>query len=143
MWYWQLQNQRYFKILNRTKNISNRRYPTETISGADHADYLALQENTSAQAESLLHCLIKGIDMYSNSDKTEFPWFNKDDDILGYRLISLSDKISSTKSYVCTLKNKIRTSTERLSTIRISYLSDKIKLKFFQTVAVPVVPLML
>ena len=35
----------------------NRRYPSQTITDVDYADVIALQVNTPAQAESLLHSL--------------------------------------------------------------------------------------
>ena len=42
---------------------------------ADYVDYLELHTNTSAQTESLLHCLkqaARGISLYMNSDNTAF-----------------------------------------------------------------------
>ena len=62
-------------ILTKTKS---RRYPTETITDVDYADYLALLVNTPIQAESLLHNLEQaagGISFYVNANKTELMCF--------------------------------------------------------------------
>ena len=45
----------------------------------DYADDIALPANTTAQAETLLHCLEQataGIGFYVNTDKTEYMCFN-------------------------------------------------------------------
>ena len=39
------------------KKARSRRYPAETITGADYIDDLTLLVNTPAQAESMLHSL--------------------------------------------------------------------------------------
>ena len=51
-----------------------------TITDVDYADDIAIQANTPAQEESLLHILKKapgGIDLYVNADKTEYVCFNQ------------------------------------------------------------------
>ena len=58
------------------KKARSRRRPTETITDADYVDYLALLANTPAQAKSLL--AVMSIDLYENSDKTEFMCYNQD-----------------------------------------------------------------
>ena len=40
-----------------TKKVKSRRYPAESITDVDYADYLALLVNIPAEAESLLHNL--------------------------------------------------------------------------------------
>ena len=53
-----------------TKEIS-RRYPAQTITDADYVDDIALQANTPAQAEILLHSLVRaaaGIGLHVNAD---------------------------------------------------------------------------
>ena len=52
----------------------SRRYLAQTITNTDYADDIALLENSSAQAESQLHCLkwaTGGIGLHVNGDKTE------------------------------------------------------------------------
>ena len=49
----------------------SRRYPAQTITGADYADDIALLTNTPAQAETLLHGLERaagGIGPHVNAD---------------------------------------------------------------------------
>ena len=49
----------------------SRRYPAQTITDVDYADYIALLANTPAQAESLLHNLewsAAGIGLHINAD---------------------------------------------------------------------------
>ena len=56
----------------------------EAIINTDYVDDLVLLANTSVQAISLLHSLEQaacGIDLYVNSDKTDFMCFNQVDAI--------------------------------------------------------------
>ena len=62
----------------------SRRYPAQTITDVDYADKIALQSNTTAQAESLLHSLERaaaGIGLHVNTDKMEYMSFNQRGDI--------------------------------------------------------------
>ena len=62
----------------------SRRYPAQTITAADHANYIALPTNTPAQAETLLHSLkqaVGGIGLHVNANKTEYMCFNQRGDI--------------------------------------------------------------
>ena len=59
----------------------SRRYPAEIITDGDYSDYEALLANAPAKAECQLHSLErarKDIDLYMNSDKTEFICFKQD-----------------------------------------------------------------
>ena len=70
-------------VFKLTKERS-RRYSTQTITDADHADDIALLANTPAQAESLLHSLERaasGTSLHVNADKTECMSFNQRGDI--------------------------------------------------------------
>ena len=56
-------------------NERSRRYRTQTIMDVDYADNIALQANSPAQAESLLHSLERataGIGLHVNAEKTEY-----------------------------------------------------------------------
>ena len=58
----------------------SRRYPAQTITDVDYASDIALQANTPARAESLLHSLEQaaaGIGLHFNAEKTEYMCFNK------------------------------------------------------------------
>ena len=62
----------------------SRRYPAQTITGADYADDKAVLVNTPAQAETQLHSLERaaaGIGLHVNADKTEYKCFNQTCDI--------------------------------------------------------------
>ena len=64
-----------FKLTKERSRI----YPTQTITGADYADDIALLANTPAQAESQLHSLERAADSIRfpiNADKTEYMSFN-------------------------------------------------------------------
>ena len=53
----------------------SRRYPAKTITDADNADDIALQTNSPAQAETLLHSLERAsacIGLHVNAHKTEY-----------------------------------------------------------------------
>ena len=62
----------------RWKKERIRRYPAETKTNADYADNLALLENASTQAESLLlrqEQTVGGIGLYANTNITEYMCF--------------------------------------------------------------------
>ena len=62
------------------KKARSRQYLAETITNTDYADHQALLANAPALSESLLHSLdptVWGIDLYMNSDKTEFMCFKQ------------------------------------------------------------------
>ena len=65
-----------FKLVNER----SRRYPTQTIMDSGYTDDIALQANTPAQAESLLHSLEQaagGIGLHVNADIMEYKYFNQ------------------------------------------------------------------
>ena len=65
-------------------NEKNRRYPTQTITGVDFTDDIALLLITPAQVKTLLLGLERaaaGIGFHVNSDKTEYMCFDQRDDI--------------------------------------------------------------
>ena len=102
-----------------------------------YANDQALLANTSAQAKSLLHSLkqvTKVIDLYMNTDKTEFMCFRQDDAIstLNNKPLELIDhftylgsNISSAKSDINICIGKAWTAIDRLSTIWKSDPFDK------------------
>ena len=55
------------KMVSDLKNARGRRYPAETMTDADNLGLLA---NTPAQAESSLHSLAGGIDLYGNANES-------------------------------------------------------------------------
>ena len=62
------------------KKARSKRYPTETITGADYAEDIAFLENTPTQAESLLHSLEQAeedIGFYVNADKVEYVFWSR------------------------------------------------------------------
>ena len=85
------------------------RYPAETITGPDYADYIALLSSTPTQAESLLHNLEQAaqvIGFHVNIDKIENMCFNQEIDIstknggslkLVYKFAYFVIRISSTE----------------------------------------------
>ena len=139
-----------FSLKKKKKRGRSRQYPTETITDPDYTDDLALFANTSAQAELLLHCLkqaSRGIGLNMNSEKTKFKCFkqegaistlnNKPLKIVNHSTY-LGSKISSTESNVTLCIRKTQIAIDWLLTIWKSDLSDKIKLEFFQAVAMSV-----
>ena len=116
----------------------SRRYPAEIIS------YIALLANSSAQAETLLHCLVRVAD---NADKTEYMSFNQRGDIstpkgcplkLVDKFTYLGSSVSSTDNDVSMRLAKEWIAIDRLSVIWKSDLSDKIKRNFFPAAIVSV-----
>ena len=62
----------------------SRRYPAQTITDVNYAEDIELLENTSTQAEALLHSLeraVADIGLHANADKTENMCFNQTGDI--------------------------------------------------------------
>ena len=128
----------------------SRRYPAKTITDADYADDIALLANTPNQAETLLHSLERaaaGIGLHVNAHKTEFMCFNQKGDIstLDGTSLKLVDKftylgssVSSTEKDIDTRLTKAWTALDRLSIIRKSNLSDKMKRSFFQATVVSI-----
>ena len=116
----------------------------------DNADNLLLLANKPAQAKSLLHSLewaAGGIGLYVNTDKTEYISLNQRGatSTLNGSSVRLEDKytdvgssISSTENDINTRQAKAWTAIDRLSVIRTSDLSDKIKRNFFQAIAVSI-----
>ena len=119
----------------------SRRYPAKTITDADH---IALLGNTPKQAETLLHSLERaaaGIGLNVNAHKTEHMGFNQAGHIstLDGTSLKLADKftylgsnVSSTEKDIDTRLTKAWTAIDKLSVIRKSDLTDKIKCSFFQ-----------
>ena len=122
-------------------NERSRRYPVQT--DADYADDIAILADIPAQAETLLHSLepaTAGIDLHVNAPKMEYMSFNPRRDIstLNGSSLKLVDKftylgssLSSTKKDINTQLAKVWTAFNRLSVIRKSDLTDKIKHSFF------------
>ena len=110
----------------------SRRYPAQTISDADYADDIELLRNTSAQAETVLHCLERAaasIGPHVNTDKTEYMCFNQRGDISTING-SLGNSVPSTKKDNTRLA-KAWIAIDSLSVIWKSDLTDKIKRSFF------------
>ena len=115
---------------------------------ADYADDIALLANTPNQAETLLHSLERaaaGIGLHVNAHKTEYMCFNQAGDIstLDGTSLKLVDKftylgssVSSTEKDIDTLLTKALTAIDKLSVIRKSDLTDKMKRSFFQAAVV-------
>ena len=90
----------------------SRRYPAQTIMDVDYADDIALQANTLAQAETLLHSLewaAASISLHVNTDKTEYMCFNQRGDISTLNGNSLKhvDKFTYLGSSVSSTKTDI------------------------------------
>ena len=78
-----LVNERQLFQIDKGKK-KNRRYHTQTITDTDYTDYRALLANTSAQAETLLHCLERAaavIGLHVNAHKKECMCFKQRGDI--------------------------------------------------------------
>ena len=118
----------------------SRRYPAKTITDADD---IAILANTPKQAETLLHSLKRataGIGLHINVHKTEYMCYNETGDIssLDGTSLKLVDKftyigssVSSTKKDIDTRLTKAWTAIDRLSIIKKSDLTDKMKRSFF------------
>ena len=103
---------------------------------------------TPNQEETLLHSLeraARSIGLHVNAHKTEYMCFNQTGDIsiLGGSSLKLVDKftylgssVSSTEKDIDTRLTKAWTTIDKLSIIRKSDLTDKMKRSFFQAVVV-------
>ena len=102
------------------------------ITDADNADDIALQANTSAQAETLLHSLKRaaavtgGIGLHVNAHKTEYMCFNQRVDIStlngsSLKLVGkfnyLGSSVSSTETDINTWLAKAWTAIDRSQTV--------------------------
>ena len=128
----------------------SRRYPAQTITGAEYADDTALIANLPAQAESLLHSLERsagGIGLHVNSDEIENMCFNQRGDIytlnggplkLVEKFAFLGRSVSSTENDINTQLAKAWTVIDRQLVIWKSDLTDKIKCSFFQAAVVSI-----
>ena len=122
----------------------SKRYPAKTITDADYADHIALLENASAQAETLLHSLERAaacIGLLVFAHKMKYICFNQTGDIstqngsslkLVNKFTYLVSSVSSTKTDIDTGLAKAWTAINRLSVIWKSDLTDKMKRSFFQ-----------
>ena len=62
----------------------SKRYPTQTITGANYIDDIALLADSNAQAETLLHNQGRtagGCGLYVKANKKKYMWFNQRGDI--------------------------------------------------------------
>ena len=128
----------------------SRRYPTKTITDADYADDITILANTPNQAETLLHSLewaAAGIGLYVNAHKTEYMCYNQMSDIstlertplkLVDKFTYLGSSVASTEKDIDTRLTKVWTAIDRLSFIRKSDLTDKMKRSFFQAAVVSI-----
>ena len=122
----------------------SRKYPAKTITDVDYADDIAILANTPNQAETLLHSLERaaaGIGLYVNAHKTEYMCYNQTGDIstldgtplkLVDKFTCLGSSVASTEKDTDTSLTKAWTAINRLSIIRKSDLTDKMKRSFFQ-----------
>ena len=110
----------------------SRRYPAKTFTDADYAD-------------ECLERAAAGIGLHVNAHKTEYMYFNKTGDIstLNFSSLKLVDKFTYLGSSVSSTETDINTriamawiAIDRLSVIRKSDLTDKIKRSFFQAAVV-------
>ena len=125
----------------------SRRYPAKTITDADD---IALLANTPNQAETQQHSLERaaaGIGLHVNAHKTEYMCYNETGDIstLDGTSLKLVDKftylgssVSSTENDIDTRLTKAWTAIDRLSIIRKSDLTGKMKRSFFQAAVVSI-----
>ena len=116
----------------------------------DDAGDIALQANTSNQAETLLHSFERatsGIVLHVNAHKIEYMCFNQAGDVstLDGTSLKLVDKfpylgssVSSTEKDIDTRLTKTWTAINKLSVIWKSDLTDKMKRSFFQAAVVSI-----
>ena len=117
----------------------SRRYTAKTITDADDADDIAILANTPNQAETLLHSLERaaaGIGLNVNAHKTEYMCYNQTGDVstrdgtslkLVDKFTYLGISVSSTEKDIDTRLTKAWTTIDRLSIMRKSDLTDKMK----------------
>ena len=128
----------------------SRRDPVKTNTDADYADDIALQANTSNQAETLLHSLERataGIGLHVNAHKTEYMCFNQAGHIstlegtslkLVDKFTYLGSSVSSSEKDIDTWLARAWTAIDKLSVIWKSDQTDKMKRSFFQTAVVSI-----
>ena len=128
----------------------SRRYPAKTITDADYADNIAILANTPNQAETLLHSLeraAEGVGLHVNAHNTEYMYYNQTGDItttdgtplkLVDKFTYLGSSVSSTENDIDTRLTKAWTANDRLSIIRKSDLTDKMKRSFFPAAVVSI-----
>ena len=138
------------KMVNIHQKVYLKCIPAKTITNADNADDLALLANTPNQAETLLHSVERaaaGIGLHVNANKTEYMCYNQTGNIatLDGASLKLVDKftylgssVSSTEKDIDTRLTKTWTAIDRLSIIRKSDLTDKMKRSFFQAAVVSI-----
>ena len=141
------------KIRNNGFELTKKRrrsYPAKTITDADYADDIALLANTPNQAKTLLHSLERtaaGIGLHVNAHKTEYMCYNQTGDIstqdgtslkLVDKFTYLGSSVSSTEKDINTRLTKEWTAIDRLSIIRKSDLTDKMKRSFFRAAVVSI-----
>ena len=122
----------------------SRRYPAQTIMDADNANDIVPLANTPAQPETLLHSLEQaaaGIGLHVNMHKMEYMCFNQRGDISIQNGTSLKlvpkftysgSSVSSSEIDINTRLAKAWTVIDRLSVIRKSDLTNKMKHSFFK-----------
>ena len=127
-----------------------RGYPAKTITDVDYADDIAILANVPDQAKTLLHNLeraVAGIGIHVNAHKMEYMCFNQTGDIttlngsslkLVNKFTYLGSSVSSTETDIDTRLTKAWTVINRLSAIRKSDLTDKMKHSFFQAAIVSI-----
>ena len=121
----------------------SRGYTSQNIMDTDYADDIALQANTSPQAETPLHNLERaagGIGLHANTDKTEYVCLNQIVTIstlnscslkIVEKFLYLGSSVSSTEKDINMRLKKAGTAIDRVSVIWKSNLTDKIKRSFF------------
>ena len=92
----------------------SKRYPTQTITDADHADDIALLANTPAQAKTLLHSVERaaaGIGLHVNAHKMEYMCYNQRGNIstLNGSSLKLIDKFTYIGNSVSSNETDINT----------------------------------
>ena len=117
---------------------------------ADYADNIALLENTTAQAETLLHSPERttgSIGLHANADKTKYMCFNQRGNIstlnggplkLVNKFTYLGSRVSSTENDINTWLAKAWTAIDRLSIIWKSDLTEELKCSFFHAAVVSI-----
>ena len=88
----------------------SRRYHAQTVMDVDYANNIALQANTPAQAQTLLHSLERaaaGIGLHVSAEKTEYMRFNQKGDIftLNCSSLKLVDKFTYPGSSVSSTRD--------------------------------------
>ena len=128
----------------------SRRYPAKTITDADYADDIAILANTPKQAKTLLNTLERaaaGIGLHVNAHKTEYMCFNQSGDIstrdgnylkLVDKFTYLGSSVLSTEKDIDTRLTKAWTAIAKLSVIRKSDLTDKMKRSFIRAAVVSI-----